>query len=165
MTDRPDFIKHYSEIEQPETAYYEGSDERFGGKSAFGRAFGLARIGIHHVRLAPGRRTSLPHAESHEEEFVYVIEGEPDVWIDGTLHRLRPGDGVGFPAGTGIAHSFLNNSEREVRLMVVGDRSRPENRVVYPVDDWQRPHRADWWADAPARDLGPHDGKPTRRRD
>jgi len=55
--------------------------------------FALKALGIHHERLPPGRRTSYPHAESAEEEFVYVIEGTPDVWLDGTLHRLKPGDG------------------------------------------------------------------------
>ena len=63
----------------------------------------------------------MPHAESAEEEFVYVLEGTPDVWIDGELFRLAPGDGVGFPAGTGIAHSFLNNTDEPVRLIVVGE--------------------------------------------
>jgi uncharacterized cupin superfamily protein len=162
MTDRPDFIKHYAEIEGADAGSYKGSDERFSIGAPFGRHFGLERIGIHHERLLPGRRTSLPHAESHEEEFVYVVEGTPDVWIDGTLNRLRPGDGVGFPAGTGIAHSFLNNTESEVRLLVVGDRNRPENRIVYPLDHWQKPYRTDWWDDAPVRDLGPHDGRPDR---
>ena len=49
----------------------------------------LGRLGGPHPR-APGRRTSYPHAESAEEEFVYVLEGHPDVWIDGTLHHLDP---------------------------------------------------------------------------
>ncbi len=162
MTTRPDVIRHFTEIETPDKVGYKGSDERFGFGAPFGRVFGLQRIGIHHVRLPPGRRTSLPHAESAEEEFVFVVEGTPDVWIDGHLHRLAPGDGVGFPAGTGIAHTFLNNTEAEVRLIVVGDRDRPDARIVYPVDLWQKPYRTDWWEDAPQRPLGPHDGKPDR---
>jgi len=161
MTERPDFIKHYSEIEG-EAGEYKGLDEPFSYGAPFGRQFGLERIGIHHERLPPGHRTSLPHAESHEEEFVYVIEGTPDVWIDGVLHRLGPGDGVGFPAGTGIAHSFLNNTDAEVRLLVVGDRPRAENRIIYPVDEWRKANRTDWWDDAPTRLRGPHDGKPNR---
>lgn len=35
-----------------------------------GRAAGLLQIGIHLVTVPPGRRTSYPHAESAEEEFV-----------------------------------------------------------------------------------------------
>ena len=50
---------------------------------------GFARLGIHHIRLEPGHRTSFPHAESAEDEFVYVIAGTPDVWLDGVVHRLH----------------------------------------------------------------------------
>ena len=119
--ERPPFIANWRDIENPYAWQYDEDDEAMCIGAPFGRRFGLERLGIHHERLLPGRRTSFPHAESAEEEFVYVIEGEPDVWIDGHLHRLRPGDAVGFPAGTGIAHSFLNNTEAEVRLLVVGE--------------------------------------------
>jgi len=54
----------------------------------------------------------MAHAEENEEEFVYVIEGEVDAWIDGNLHRMVAGDLAAFPAGTGICHCFINNTER-----------------------------------------------------
>jgi uncharacterized cupin superfamily protein len=74
-------------------------DELLSVRAPFARRFALSRLGINHERLAPGRRTSYPHAESSEDEFVYVIDGTPDVWLDGNLYRLQPGDAVGFPAG------------------------------------------------------------------
>ncbi|CDZ48814.1 cupin domain-containing protein [Neorhizobium galegae] len=158
--DRPSCITHWSDIERPDTRTYRGDDELMSIGAALGRHFGLTRLGIHHERLPPGRRTSFPHAESAEEEFVYVIEGTPDVWLDGELHRLKPGDSVGFPAGTGLAHTFMNNSEAEVRLLVVGEPNKPENRLYYPTRlDW-RETRSDWWDDVPKRPLGPHDGMP-----
>jgi uncharacterized cupin superfamily protein len=157
---RPSFIRHYQDIQNDDTVQLQGTDERRSIGSPFAPALGLTKLGIHHQLLPPGRRTSLPHAESAEEEFVYVIEGAPDVWIDGELFRLAPGDGVGFPAGTGIAHSFLNNTNEPVRLLVVGEANKPENRIVYPVNPELRELRNDWWEDAPARPLGPHDGKP-----
>jgi uncharacterized cupin superfamily protein len=153
-------IKHYSEIQEEDNSRYPHSDELLSIGSNFSKAFGLKEIGIHHEVLPPGRRTSFPHAESSEEEFVYVIEGAPDVWIDGVLHRLKPGDGVGFQAGTGIAHTFLNNSDQDVRLLVVGEASKPENRIIYPVNPERKQYRSDWWESAPPRQLGPHDGKP-----
>jgi uncharacterized cupin superfamily protein len=159
---RPAFIRHYSEIQEADNAHYPGSEELLSIGSPFGRAFGLTRIGIHHEVLPPGRRTSYPHAESMEEEFVYVIEGTPDAWIDGNLHRLAPGDGVGFPAGTGVCHTFINNTGSNVRLLVVGEASRPDNRVYYPLNPEQRPRRRDWWDTVPAHPLGPHDGRPDR---
>ena len=156
--DRPSCIAHWTEIERQDDARYEGDDELLSIGAPFGRRFGLNALGIHHHRVPPGRRTSFPHAESAEEEFVYVIEGTPDVWLDGRLHRLRPGDGVGFPAGTGLSHSFLNNTEAEVRLLVVGETPKPENRVYYPRNPDRKVLRQDWWEDPPARPMGDHDG-------
>src|ERR1700761_6219302 len=102
MTPRPDFIAHWSALENLEPSRYPGDPEDQGFDASVGQKLGLTKIGIHHIRLPPGQRTSYPHAESDEEEFIFVVEGRPHVWIDGVLHRLEPGDSVGFPAGTGI---------------------------------------------------------------
>ncbi|MFB9951542.1 cupin domain-containing protein [Rhizobium puerariae] len=162
--DRPSCIRHWTEVEKPTETHYRGDDELMGFGAALGRHFGLTRLGIHHHRLPPGRRTSFPHAESLEEEFVHVIEGTPDVWLDGELHRLKPGDSVGFPAGTGLAHTFINNTQAEIRLLVVGETEKPENRIVYPRNLDMQPVRSDWWNDAPVRPLGAHDGMPDKVR-
>jgi uncharacterized cupin superfamily protein len=159
MPDRPDFIAHWTALEGVDDSHYPDDSELMSIGAPLGRKFGLTRIGIHHERLPPGRRTSYPHAESAEEEFVYVLEGRPDVWIDGHLHALQAGDAVGFPAGTGICHTFLNNTAEEVRLLVVGERSKPENRIHYPLNPVHEKTREDRWADVPKRPLGPHDGK------
>jgi uncharacterized cupin superfamily protein len=161
---RPSCIAHWTEIEDADTARYSGDTELLSLNASFGKHFGLAPLGIHHVRIPPGRRTSYPHAESSEQEFAYVIEGTPDVWLDGHLHRLRPGDGVGFPAGTGLSHTFINNTDSDVRLLVVGETPKPDNRIVYPMNPERKALREDWWQDAPPRTLGPHDGLPDRRR-
>lgn len=156
---RPSFIKHWRDVEDEDNSAYPGDTELMSIGAPLGRKLGLTRIGIHHERLPPGRRTSYPHAESAEEEFIFVLEGTPDVWLDGHLHRLAPGDAVGFPAGTGICHTFLNNTSEEVRLMVIGEASKPENRIRYPKNEAYEATRADRWTDWPARELGPHDGK------
>jgi uncharacterized cupin superfamily protein len=159
--DRPACITHWRDIQLPDDAHYPNSDELLALDAPFSKALGLTRLGIHHQILLPGRRTSYPHAESDEEEFVYVIEGTPDVWLDGTLHRLAPGDGVGFPAGTGLAHTFVNNTHAPAMLLVVGEAPKPHNRVLYPLNRDVQASRSDSWDDAPARPLGPHDGIPT----
>jgi len=164
MSARHPAIVHWSEIEEEQAWIYSGHAEPMSRGSNYGRHFGFNKLGIHNERLEPGRRTSFPHAESAEEEFVYVIEGSPDVWLDGHLHRLAPGDAVGFPAGTGLAHTFINNTESDVRLLVVGEKSKPENRIVYPLNLERKAMRDDWWNDAPARELGPHDGLPDKVR-
>lgn len=157
-------IVHWREVEDRRAHQYSGDDEPMGLDADLGRRFGLTRLGIHHVRLPPGRRTSYPHAESAEEEFVFVIEGTPDVWLDGCLTRLKPGDAVGFVPGSGLCHSFLNNTDAEVRLMVIGDTDRAENRIYYPLNPERKPLRPDWWHDVPQRPLGDHDGLTDQRR-
>lgn len=165
MANRPDFIKHWREIQYPDDSTYPGSRELMSIGSNFGEAFGMKKVGFHHEYLPPGRRTSWPHAERDEEEFVFVIEGTPDAWIDGVLYRLQPGDAVGFPAGTGIAHTFINNTNEPVRLLVGGERSRKGSKCHYPLHPKRNEEIAAWhWHDAPTQLKGDHDGKPDALR-
>ena len=157
---RPPFIISSTDVEEREGSY-PNSDEKLGATRAIGRAAGLQRIGLHCVRVAPGRRTSWPHAEEKEEEFVFVLSGEIDAWIDGQLYPMRAGDLAAFPAGTGTCHSFLNNGSEDAILLVGGERSKSDNRIYYPL----HPQRegdlpwVEWWADIPLAEQGPHDGR------
>jgi len=159
---RPPFILRTADV--PETVgRYPDSDEDLAHGREIGRVAGLLRIGLHVKRLPPGHRLSYPHAEEKEEEFVYVLEGAVDAWIDGDLHPMERGDLAAFPAGTGIAHTFINNSASEAVLLVGGEGNKPDNRITYPRNPERRAQLpwSHWWEDAPARPLGPHDGKPT----
>lgn len=162
--ERPEFIRHWSELEEPDNSHYRGDSELLSIGAPVGRLLGLTKLGIHHERLPPGRRTSYPHAESAEDEFVFVIEGHPDAWVDGQLHPLKPGDCVAFPSGTGIAHTFINNTADEVFLLVVGETNIPNAKIRYPLHPDFEKTRDDIWVDAPPRPLGPHDGLPDALR-
>lgn len=162
---RPDFIKHWSDVLSPDSSTYPGSDELLSFGAPLGKATGLQKIGVHHEILKPGRRTSWPHAESHEEEFVYVVSGYPSAWVNGHLYPLRPGDAVGFPAGTGISHTFINNSEADAILLVVGERNKDENKCIYPLHPKRNEEIGDFlWRDCPTQEMGSHDGLPDRQR-
>src|SRR4051812_23821454 len=130
---KPDFIGNYKDLMDPDNSHYKGSEELLSIGAPVGRKLGLTKIGIHIETLLPGRRTSWPHAESEEEEFAYVIEGQPHVWVDGEIHQLKPGDFVAFPAGTGIAHTFMNNTETTCVLLVGGEANKPTNKCYYPL--------------------------------
>lgn len=165
MPDRPAFIVSADSL--PEyTHVYPQSTEAMGPTRSLGAEAGLQRIGINLQRLPPGTRSSWPHAESDEEEFVYVIEGKVQAWIDGRLHPMKAGDLAAFPAGTGISHCFINNSEHEALLLVGGDVARASNRIFYPLNPTRRQDLppALWWHDVPAREQGPHDGLPDALR-
>lgn len=165
MTTRPSFIVSARDL--PERAHaYPHSEEHMGPLRRLGKEAGLVRIGINLQRLPPGTRSSWPHAEENEEEFVYVVEGEVDAWIDGSLHRMVAGDLAAFPAGTGICHCFINNTEREALLLVGGEAAKPGSRIFYPLNPSRRADlkASDWWEDVPRQLSGPHDGLPDALR-
>jgi uncharacterized cupin superfamily protein len=160
MADRPSFIVSSADVAETAGQYPSSAEIQAYGR-AIGRAAGLERIGLHVERLPAGHRTSYPHAEEKEEEFVFVLEGEVDAWIDGHLHPMKAGDLVAFPAGTGICHTIINNSEAEARLLVGGERTKPDNRIYYPLNPEREPEvgEASWWHDIPLNAQGPHDGR------
>jgi uncharacterized cupin superfamily protein len=161
---RPRFIVSTADVPET-TGKYPDSDEELTHYRSIGKAAGLERIGLHVERLEPGHRSSWPHAEEKDEEFVFVLAGEVDAWIDGELFPMKAGDLAAFPSRTGICHVMLNNSDEPALLLIGGERSREDNRVYYP----HHPHRKEqmkpgkWWDDWPARPLGPHDGTPNKR--
>ena len=161
MTTRPSFIVSTNELSET-THVYPQSSERMGPLRRPGRVAGLVRIGVNLQRLPPGTRSSWPHAEENEEEFVYVLEGEVDAWINGDLHHMVAGDLAAFPAGTGICHCFINNGTRETLLLVGGEAPKQGSRIYYPLNPSRRADMSasDWWDDVPQHPLGPHDGLP-----
>ena len=150
---------------EDDAAGYPNSSERLSFGRAIGKKAGLLRMGVHVERVPPGHRTSYPHAEQNEEEFAYVLEGEIDVWVDGVTHRMRAGDFAAFPAGTGIAHTFINDGEADAMLLVGGEASKRESKIVYPLNPERRADIpwSQWWESAPSVPLGPHDGRPRKR--
>lgn len=159
-TPRPSFIVSAADVESRSHRYPESPDEPMAPARAIGQAAGLKHIGLHIHDVEPGQRISFPHAESHEEEFVLVLEGEIDAWIDGHLHRVKKGDLVAFPAGTGICHTFINNGPRPAQLLGGGDTGKEENRIFYPLHPEVEQRREDWWTDITLGAQGPHDGLP-----
>lgn len=91
-------------------------------KRALGDAAGLTRIGINLTTLGPGRESSMRHWHTHEDEFVYVLEGE--VWLrtDAGEQLLGPGMCAGFPAGSKDGHQLVNRSSRPAVYLEVSNR-------------------------------------------
>lgn len=165
MTEHPPCIRSTHEVPE-HTHVYPQSTEPMGPVRRLGKAAGLERIGVNIQRLPPGTRSSWPHAEENEEEFVYVISGQVDAWIDGHIHPMHEGDLAAFPAGTGISHCFINNSAQEVVLLVGGEAPKKGSRIFYPLNPSRRQDMPPeyWWSDVPVRELGSHDGLPDEQR-
>ncbi len=162
---RPDYVVHWRDILEADEGGYPGSTEKHGIDAKFGRRARFSRIGIHFEVLPPGRRTSWPHAERDEEEWVYVVAGTVECWIDGRLHKMTEGDFVGFEARTNITHVVINNGGEDALLLIGSEASRARNQFWYPM----HPHRneeigEEFWSDHPRLKLGPHDGLPDALR-
>src|ERR1700723_3558755 len=60
-----------------------------------GAAAGLTQFGANLLRLPPGSWSSQRHWHTHEDELVYVLEGEVVLVTDAGEETLRPGDCAG----------------------------------------------------------------------
>src|ERR1700691_979748 len=64
-----------------------------------GDVAGLTQFGVNLQRLIPGTWSSPRHCLSHDDEFVYILEGEVVLVTDAGEEILRAGDCAGFKAG------------------------------------------------------------------
>jgi uncharacterized cupin superfamily protein len=99
-----------------------------------GDAAGVTQFGVNIVTLDPGVWSSQRHWHSHEDEFVYVTEGELVMVTDAGEEIMRPGDCAGFKAGDRDGHHLQNRSDKVARFLVVGSRN-PEDWGEYPDID------------------------------
>ncbi|EPZ52140.1 cupin domain protein [Bacteriovorax sp. BAL6_X] len=155
------YNEHFIKTAEIQTEFYN-EELKIGGSNAnFSKHCGLKKVAAHYFQIPPGYRTSEPHAESLEEEFVYVISGEIDLWLNGKVKKMTKGDCIGFPAGTGVGHCFINNYEYSCELFVSGDRTKPDNQYHFHLDQSLEKECGDrWWKDMPTQVLGGHDGWP-----
>ncbi|MGE5523865.1 MAG: cupin domain-containing protein [Rhodospirillaceae bacterium] len=105
-------------------------------KRPLGDLFGLTNFGVNLTRLPPGAVSALRHAHARQDEFIYILQGEPTLITDAGETRLSPGMCAGFKAGTGDAHHLVNRSTEDVVYLEIGDRT-PGDTASYPDDDLQ----------------------------
>lgn len=105
-------------------------------KRPLGDLFGLSNFGVNQTRLLPSAVSSLRHAHTRQDEFIYVLEGHPTLYTDQGATLLAPGMCAGFKAGTGDGHMLANHTDQDVVYLEVGDRT-PGDVGTYPDDDIQ----------------------------
>lgn len=96
-----------------------------------GDVAGLTQFGVNLLRFAPGAWSSQRHWHTHEDEFVYVLEGEVVLVTDAGEEVLRPGDSAGFKAGVRDGHHLINRTDREAVVLEVGSRDDANDRGEY----------------------------------
>lgn len=99
-----------------------------------GDPFGLTQLGVNLITLDPGAQSGLRHWHTLEEEFIYVLEGEPTLVLGKGEYKLSAGMCIGFKARDDGAHLMVNRSGRVVHYLIVGSRV-PGDVSFYPDDD------------------------------
>lgn len=113
----------------PFSARLQGREKR-----RLGEVFGLENFGVNIVRLEPKGISSLRHCHARQDEFVYILEGQPTLNTNRGPVLLSPGMCAGFKAGTGLAHNLSNHTDQDVWYLEIGDRSA-NDEVDYPEED------------------------------
>jgi uncharacterized cupin superfamily protein len=112
-------------------------------KRRLGDALGLTKIGINLTTLAPGKESGMRHWHTHEDEFVYVLEGEVVLRTDSGEEVLRAGMCAGFIAGDTDGHQLVNRSASPAVFLEISNRVTQEDVVHYNDPDvdmvWNSP--------------------------
>ena len=116
---------------------------------------GLRNFGVNLTRIEPGGQSSARHAHARQDEFIWVVAGEVVLETNEGSQMLGPGACAGFRAGTGNAHRFVNNTDKDAYLLVAGDRT-PLEEVSYPDIDLHLRFGADGKARFTKKDGTPY---------
>lgn len=99
-----------------------------------GNAGGLRDFGVNLMTLPPGGWSSQRHWHSHEDEFVFVLEGELKLVEDAAETVVRAGECAAFPKGTGVGHHFINESTKTAVYLEVGSRHPDDLTTCSDID-------------------------------
>ena len=103
-------------------------------RQALGDSAGLSDFGVNLMRLPPGAWSSQRHWHSHEDEFVWVLEGEVVLVTDTGEETLRAGDCAGFLKGVPNGHHLVNRSAHMALCLEVGTRSTDDACTYSDID-------------------------------
>lgn len=129
------FVAASAPIRAKPSTYPEPFFSRMSGrqKQPLGDLFGIKNFGVNLTTLKPYGESSLLHRHSKQDEFVYILQGNPTLITDAGEFALEPGMCAGFAAG-GIAHQLVNRTRADVVFIEIGDRTKGDEGS-YPKDD------------------------------
>jgi uncharacterized cupin superfamily protein len=99
-----------------------------------GDASGLTKIGVNHTTLGVGAASSMRHWHTHEDELVYVLDGELTLVTNAGERTLRAGQCAGFPAGHADGHQLINRGTVPAVYLEISNRD-DEDLPHYPDVD------------------------------
>jgi uncharacterized cupin superfamily protein len=99
-----------------------------------GDAGGLTDFGLNIMRLPPGNWSSQRHWHSHEDEFVFILQGEVVLVENDGETILRAGECAAFPKNTGNGHHMINRSTADAVYLEVGSRHPDDMTTCADID-------------------------------
>ena len=90
-----------------------------------------SQIGVNLTVLPPGKESSMRHYHSHEDELIYIVEGEVVLRTDDGEQTLTAGMCAGFPAGSKDGHQLINRSNQPARYLEISNRNEADT-ADYP---------------------------------
>jgi len=103
-------------------------------RQRLGDAGGLRDFGVNLMTLPPGGWSSQRHWHSHEDEFVYLLEGELVLVEDAGETPLRAGECAAFPKGSGNGHHLVNRSSATAVYLEAGSRQPQDLTTCSDID-------------------------------
>lgn len=88
---------------------------------SLGDLTGLTGFGFHLIEIQPGFSSTELHVHYHEDECVYILEGQALATIGESTYNVGSGDFIGYRAG-GKPHKLFNNGTFVLKCIVVGAR-------------------------------------------
>ncbi|WP_088240586.1 cupin domain-containing protein [Calothrix rhizosoleniae] len=88
---------------------------------SLGDLTGLTGFGFHLIEIQPGDESTELHMHYHEDECVYILEGEAEATIGDNKYLVKAGDFIGYRAG-GEPHTLINSGSSLLKCIVVGQR-------------------------------------------
>ena len=112
-------------------------------KRRLGDALGLTRIGVNLTTLPPGKESAMRHWHTHEDELIYILEGEVMLRTDAGEQALRAGMCAGFAAGVADGHQLINRSGAPAVYLEISNRAPDADTAHYSDADvdmvWNAP--------------------------
>lgn len=99
-----------------------------------GTAAGSEKLYINIDYVRPGGKSAKYHSHSHQEEFFAILKGSGLLRFNEEEVAVTTNDFFAKPAGKGIAHQFINNSDDILIILDCGTKD-DNDEVYYPDED------------------------------
>ena len=112
-------------------------DKLVAGRSRkrLGDEAGLTQFGVNLTMLTPGAFSSLRYWHENQEEFVFLIEGELTLIVEGTEHLLAR-DRIAR-VGPAVRRQLVNGGRERVVVLAIGASGTHEGRDARAWESWE----------------------------